>query len=157
MRTTLRIVLAVAVRVVVLLAAGWAYSAVYDALPGQDDSGLGEGLLAFLLLMAASAAWGAWDGDRRGLARATAIWVPTAVLAGAAMAFVSELGGPGMTLHLMLADVRDVGPFLACLIGIPAVVFAALAAAINRASRGGSRRRAPGRPARPPIEPAARR
>lgn len=133
MRTTLRAVLDIIFRVAVFVVGNLTYTWLYETVvPTPLDADIGEGLLAFALLMAVAAVWGAWDGDRRGLARASAIWVPAGLITGAVMAFTIGLGDPGNNLKLMLAELTGTGPFLAGLVVVPALLAASLAAAIRR-------------------------
>lgn len=135
MRTTLRAVLDIIFRVVVFVVADLTYTWLYETVvPTPLDADIGEGLLAFALVMGVAAVWGGWDGDRRGMGRTAVIWVPAGVITGAVMAFTSGLGDPGNSLKLMLAELTGTGPFLAGLVVVPALAAAALGAAIRRAA-----------------------
>jgi uncharacterized membrane protein len=135
MRTTLRTLLAVAVRVAAFVAGEWAFTTAYEravpATPGDAD--LGEGLLLFLLMIGVALLWGAWDGFRRGFGLAAAVWVATGVLTGAALAIVLGLGDPANTLQTVVADLADTAPFLAGLVLVPALIMAAIGAIIRHA------------------------
>jgi hypothetical protein len=137
MRTALRTVVAVIVRAAAFVAGEWAFTRVYEAnvpaTPGDAD--IGEGLLAFLLMMVAALLWAAWDGYRRDFGPAAATWIATGALTGGVLAVGIGFGEEGSSLSLMLADLVDNGPFLAGLVVVPALIGAAFTAIIHRSVR----------------------
>lgn len=133
MRTTLHTLLAIVVRVAAFIAGTWAFTHAYEAIPSgsSGDVDLGEGLLAFMLMILVAMVWGAYDGYRRGFGPAAAIWITTGVLAGGLLAVGVGFGDQDSSLSLALADLKDSGPFLAGLILVPGVVAAALTAIVR--------------------------
>lgn len=135
MRTTRRTLLAVVVRAAAFVAGEWAFTRVYEAsvpaTPGDAD--IGEGLLAFALIVLAALAWGVWDGYRRGFGRTALVWIASGALTGGVLAVTIGFGEQGNSLRLMLADLVDSGPFLAGLVVFPAVIAAGLAAIVHDA------------------------
>lgn len=129
----MHVVVATVVRIVGFVAGEWVFTRVYEHLvpATQGDANLGEGLLVFMLMVVAALLWGAWDGYRRGLGQAAAIWVATGAGTGTALAISLGLGEPGRTQSMVLADVASSAPFLIGLVLVPGV-FAAAATALLR-------------------------
>jgi hypothetical protein len=91
--TVVRIVLQVLLRTAVLALGLVGYDRGYDQLvtPTRGDADIGKGLLAFLLLIAASLVWGFVDGLRNKPPVWAVVWVLTAVAVGAGWEYVAGL------------------------------------------------------------------
>jgi hypothetical protein len=101
--TVVRIVVQILLRTAVLALGLVAYDRGYDQLvtPTPGDADIGKGLLAFLLLIAASLVWGFVDGLRNRPLVWAVVWVVTALVVGV-----------GWELALMLFDdTRESGDF----------------------------------------------
>ena len=79
MKTSLRVLLDVALRSVALLVLSEAVSALYSATT-PDDDGLGGGLTVMFMLVCAASGWGLWDGFRRGPGRLCVTWAATGLI-----------------------------------------------------------------------------
>lgn len=132
-RTGTALVAGVGLRAGAFVAGSWVYSRIYQYVvnSGADDNGLGEGLLAFALTAGVASLWGARDGIRFGFLRAAVLWIATGVIVGTVQSLAVDAGAPGADLHLMLADLRELGPFLAGITLVPALLSAAIAAAAS--------------------------
>lgn len=137
MRPRLRIPLDIMVRFAAFVAGGWVFTTVYERLvpvtPGDAD--IGEGLLAFLLMILVALLWAGADGYRRGFGTAATIWVVTGVLTGVSMAIILGLRDPGSSLEQVLTGLADSAPFLIGLVVAPALVAAAVIAGLRSASQ----------------------
>jgi hypothetical protein len=109
MWTFLRILPDTLVRGFGLLALSWAFVLVYEAVPSEQvDADIGEGLLAFALLIGASAGWAAWDASRRPLLPVAVTWVAAGLLTSVGMAPLVE---QARSLEEVFAHLGAVDPF----------------------------------------------
>ena len=129
-----RLPLDVAIRIAALVALDWAFARLYEAVvPPPVGADIGEGLLGFMLTMTAAAVWAAVDGRNRSFRRLAVTWVIVGVAAGIAMTAGTQLDGyapPDWTVFR--SDLRDVAPFLAGLVIVPALGAGGLVTALRR-------------------------
>lgn len=121
-----RVVLAVLLRSLVIVAVITAYVAAVAR--SETTDALGAGLLALLLLVAMAFVWAVIDGVRRGLLEALLTWVLTSAVAGL-----------GIPVALALTDDRDLAGevidgavFFAVVLVVPAVLGLALGGLVHR-------------------------
>jgi hypothetical protein len=133
MTNLLRLLPDTLVRAAGLLAVSWAFVTVYEAtVPEPIGADIGEGLLAFALLVAAAAGWAAWDASRRPLPLVAVTWAGTGLLTSAGMGLVVASVG---SWDEALANLGPVDAFWTCLVAVPALASAGLVALVRLGTR----------------------
>jgi hypothetical protein len=138
------VLLAIAIRSVVLVGVSAGVAALYSRAH-PDDDGLGTGLTVMMLLLVLSAIWGLVDGFRRGPVDLCVVWVVVGVVWRTATTITADLGHGSVDWSVVAQDLRSGLLFWAALVFVPAIGCGILSASIRRAQTGSTR--APGPPA----------
>lgn len=111
------------------------YVVLVLVLRQTDGGGLGVGLLYFLGVVVGSLGWAGWDGARRGLLAALAVWLVAAAVTGAGIPVAAvALDASAGTLA---AEVREGFGFFCVLVAVPALVGVAVGGVSRRVSSAG--------------------
>ena len=116
-----------------VLATGWVACLWGLAQVSNEDGGanIGVGLLLFALLTLVAGAWGAVDGARQAYDRVVITWVAVALLMAVLVPLFTYLRESGSAWRVLLVDLAQLGPFIAVLITVPALVGALLGRAVG--------------------------
>lgn len=139
----MQLIVAPVVRFLVTLALAAAATLVLTHL-APDDTGLGTGLLVFALAAVVTLVWSFLDARRgRGVLGVVFAWLAVGLLLGVVGAFNAQGFAWPPDRSVLTSDLRGLPPFMAMLVGVPAVVGAALGALTGRltSSAGTSRMR----------------
>ncbi len=121
MSLLLRTIFDIVLRAAVLVAITEGAAALY-AQSNPDDDGLGTGLTAMFVLVAAAGLWGIWDGFRRRPLRLCTTWVVTGLIVSVATTVVSNtMGDEAFDRSVFIADLRSGLLFWAALVFVPAI------------------------------------
>jgi predicted membrane channel-forming protein YqfA (hemolysin III family) len=127
MNTSLRMVLDIALRSFVLVAASQVVAELY-ARANPDDDGLGTGLTVMALMVALAGAWGLVDGFRRPLAHLCVTWIVVGLVTSAVTTVYAGTQEQGpVDWSVVVADLQGGLLFWAALVFVPAVLAGALA------------------------------
>lgn len=131
MNTSVRLLLDVVVRSVVLVALTEGVAATYAA-NAPDDDGLATGLTAMFALACAAALWGVWDGFHRSPGRLCVTWVATGVLVTVGVTGWTQLESDSFSWSVLAGDLGTGLWFWAGLVAAPAIVCGIVQSATGR-------------------------
>ena len=137
MNSTARVPIDILLRVAGMAALDWGFGRLYEEVAAPPvGADIGEGLLGFLLVVSAAGMWAAADGRNRSFRRLALTWVVVGVAAGVAMTAGVQLDGYAPPdWAVFRSDLRDVAPFLAGLVIVPAFASGGLVTAVRDLTR----------------------
>lgn len=111
-----------------VLVAGWAvfFLLVMVSSTSGGDANIGIGLLAFLLVVGAAAAWGWYDVSRMPYPVLAVTWGVVGLLMGLIVPLFTAVGDNEFDVRVVASDIVTGMPFMAILIAGPALVAGAL-------------------------------
>lgn len=131
MKTSLRVLLDVALRSTVLIVLSEAVAEMYGAANPSDD-GLGTGLTTMFALACAAAGWGIWDGFHRGPLRLCVTWVTSGLLVSLGSTLYSHLRYGEWSWSELANDLPNGLVFFAGFVFVPAIFCGIVQSALNR-------------------------
>ncbi|MDO5744124.1 MAG: hypothetical protein Q4P23_06625 [Micrococcaceae bacterium] len=137
MGTASRAIRGIALRTAVLVGLYLLVWVVLLRFEESSSANIGAGLISFAVIALLSALGGLYDGTRGGFSRLAITWVATAMLTAVALIALIDPFLP-FDLEVFLFDLLELGPFMAALVAIPALLGGGVGALMPPQGRSGA-------------------